>query len=162
MAETSVASKIASSRLSRHGGTSARPLDVIDESRALDVIESLKKIELPDALRTKMGHKADLLIAKLSSAADQLKAVGGVVENLTAAFMQNERANEHELAMLPYEVTRLASEAGKAYEMGLHDPLTLLKSKTLPDASPAKFVARLKYNKGAQVGLDMLLKLIGT
>ena len=67
---------------------------------------------------------------RLSSAADQLKAVGGNRDKLTLEYQELERSNESELASLPWKSVNEANTKGKSLEMTLHDPLTLLKSKT--------------------------------
>ena len=67
---------------------------------------------------------------RLSSAADQLKAVGGDRSKLTLEYQELERSNESELASLPWKSVKEANAKGKSFEMTLHDPLTLLKGKT--------------------------------
>ena len=67
---------------------------------------------------------------RLSSAADQLKAVGGDRSKLTVQYQELERSNESELASLPWKSVNEANTKGKSFEMTLHDPLTLLKGKT--------------------------------
>ncbi|EOD39343.1 hypothetical protein EMIHUDRAFT_223522 [Emiliania huxleyi CCMP1516] len=94
------------------------------------IIEKIKSYDLPPELREAINKRNDLLLAKLSSAADQLKAVGGNRRKLTLEYQELERSNEGELASLPWKSVEEARTAGKPFEMTLHDPLTLLKGKT--------------------------------
>lgn len=95
-----------------------------------DLIEQIKQRDLPSKLREQISRQTEFLMTKLSTQADQLRVVGGDRGKLKRQDIVEEHANECALARLAYKASELAKAASKAYEMTLHDPLTLLKSAT--------------------------------
>ena len=95
-----------------------------------DLIGQIKQRDLPQKLREQISRINEQLLSKLSRQADQLRVVGGDRDKLKRQDIAEEHANECALARLAHRASELAHAAGKAYEMSLHDPLTLLKSPT--------------------------------